>query len=164
MKVFDRSGVFFKFHGDIIKWRWPWARNLFSATYHSSLLNRDFNSFKEYWVSCGEDRALIKFSSGTGKLHGFELTEEILPQWSARLWPNEFIVCMFNVNPMAKGPKFWSMLDKFKRSELLKDVVILRCKDKTEMETLLDAIDVNFASAISLFNGQLQGSNSQGTY
>jgi hypothetical protein len=159
MKVFGRSGISFKYHGDVLLWKWPWARGLYGAPYHSSFLTKDFNNFNEYWILFGEDRAFIKIGGGKGKIHGFDLTEEVIPQWSSRVWPNEYIVCLFNIDPSAKGPKFWSIIDKEKRIELLKDVVVLRCKDKTEMNNLLDSIDKNFASAIGVFNGSLVGSN-----
>lgn len=164
MKIFNSSGVFFKYHGDVVQWMWPWARNKYSAPYHSSFLTRDFNNFRDYWLLYGEDRALVKLSNGDGRLHGFDLMLEIIPQWLSRIWPNEFVICLSNVNTEVKGPKFWSMLREDQRYEFLKDIVILRCKDNSEMETLLESIDIGFASAIGVFNGEILGSNYLGGY
>ena len=162
MKLFDKSGVFFKYQGDVLKWKWPWARKLHGYPYHSFVLNRDFNSFREYWAMQGADGAMIKLSGGSGRIHGFDLVEDVLPRWSARLWPNEYLVCLTNVNPKAKGPKFWAMIDQAKRTELLQDVVILCCKDKTEMENLLNSIDRSFAVAFGMLNGEIIGETSMG--
>ena len=155
MKFFNSLGVNFKYHGDVITWMWPWARTPIGNPYHSSLLNRDFNSFSEYWVSQGEERAFLKLSGEGGKLYGFDLIEQVIPFWSSRIWPNEYLVCLTDVNPKSKGPKFWALLDSKKRSSLLKDVVVLRCKDLTEMEVLLDSIDISFAKAFGVLNGAI---------
>jgi hypothetical protein len=159
MKLFDRSGLFFKYHGDVIQWRWPWARSVNRSTYHSALLNRDFNSFKDYWTSYGEDRALLKLGKSYSRMQGFDLHEEVLPQWAARTWPNEHVICLVDIDIQAKGPKFWSMLTPAQRSELYKDVVVLRCKDKTEMQHLVESISPSFARAYAVVNGDIIDTN-----
>lgn len=103
----------------------------------------------------GQDRALLQASTGDGKVHGFDLIRELLPEWSARIWPNEFLVCLCHIDPAARSQRFWSMLKKEQITEMLKDVVVLRCKDLTEMETLIESIDRNFADAVGVCNGRL---------
>jgi hypothetical protein len=83
----------------------------------------------------------------------------VLPQWTARTWPNEHVICLVDVDLVAKGPKFWAMLNPAQRLELYKDVVVLRCKDKTEMQTLVESISSNFAKAFALFNGEMLATN-----
>ena len=114
----------------------------------------DFNSFSEYWKAVGEDAAIVKLSTGVGRMYGFDL-KEIIGEWSARLWVNEYIVFMDIHDPSRKGPDFWSRLNAKQREGLRKDCVILKCSDRSEMVNLIDSIDYNFAEATGYLNGEV---------
>lgn len=149
----SRQGYSYKYHGDEVLKYWPWVRKNSFAKYYSSLLSRDFNSFPEYWKIIGEETALVKLTtSSTSKMSGFSLSE-VIELWSARLWVNEFIVVLTDINPGAKGPGFWSRLTRDQRTSLGEDVVVLRCKDRSELTHLVDSTDPTFACAMGLLNG-----------
>lgn len=107
----------------------------------------------------GEDEALVKASgSAGGKLYGFSVLD-LIQYWSSRLWMNQYVVVLLDVDLGAKGPEFWSRLTKDQKTSLSNDVVVLRCKDKTELMHLTDSIDPTFALAYGLLNGTLLVSN-----
>ena len=160
MKV-SKEGFSFKYHGDVVLRYWPWIYSKYK--YRSQLLSRDFNSFPEYWMAVGEESTLIKTTHSTGKLSGFDI-KEVLGQWSARLYPAEYIVILFDINHGAKGPSFWSRLTVKQKSTLLKDYVVLRCKDKNGASALIESIAPQFASAFVFLNGEELGSNLGGNW
>lgn len=147
-------GIVFKYHGDEILRYWPWSKRDSKSSYHSTLYSRDFNSFNEYWRMVGEETSLVKSSFGKGNLLGFDLID-VLKFWSARMWVGEPIVVLMAVDPSLKGPSFWARLTSAQRENLLKDIVVLKCTDKSEMKTLVDSIDPSFAEATGLLNGRV---------
>jgi len=155
----NRLGYSYKYHGDEIIRYWPWVSKEKRGKYHSTLFSRDFNSFPAYWKMVGEDEALIKASVSAGdKLYGFSVLD-LIQYWSARLWMNQYVVILLDVNLGSKGPEFWSRLTRDQKESLNNDIVVLRCKDKTELLHLTDSIDPSFATAYGLLNGTLLVSN-----
>lgn len=153
MKV-TKLGFSFKYHGDEILRYWPWVKRSSSTVYRSELYSRDFNSFNEYWRMVGEETSIIKSIFGQNKIGGFNF-KEVLGFWSSKLWVGEYIVVLMSVNPAMKGPSFWSRLTAKQRDSLLQDVVVLRCNDRKEMESLIDSIDVSFAEAYGILSGKV---------
>lgn len=153
-------GVVFKYHGDEITRYWPWVKKRLQSTYHSSLLYRDFNSFKEYWKIVGEDTQITKVSTSSDKMIGFSF-RETLAHWSAKMFPNEHLVILIEPDPRRKGPAFWSRLSPTQRIHMMNDVVVLRCKDETEMNSLLWSIDPQFSDAMAILNGDVINSNDE---
>lgn len=151
---FHQLGISFKYHGDEITRYWPWIKKSLKSTYHSALFSRDFNSFNEYWRLVGEETTLIKLTTSVGKMQGFSLSR-VAAEWASRIWVNEYLVIMCDVDPGSKGPSFWFRLSPTQRTSLLEDVVVLRCKDETEMETLIDSISPSFSTAYGCLNGQV---------
>lgn len=147
-------GYIFRYHGDEITRYWPWKKAASNSVYYSALLSRDFNSFPEYWMAVGEDTAMIKLSTGVGRMYGFDL-KDIVGNWSARIWLNEYIVFLNIHDPAEKGPDFWSRLSTKQCESLQKDCVILKCNDRSEMVTLVDSVDYNFAEATGYLNGEV---------
>lgn len=156
---FTRDGYVYKYYGDEITRFWPWSYH--EAKYYSTLLTRDFNSFNEYWKMVGEESALIKLSSGEGLLYGFDY-EDVLCQWSSRLFVNEHIVILTDINYGAKGSEFWNRLSKKQNIHFHKDIVILKCNDYSEMERVVGFVDEEFAMAWGVLNGEILMDNTSG--
>lgn len=152
---FSKTGVTFKYHGDQLTWRWPWSRNGMER-YYSTIYTQDFNSLSEYWKHVGVvEEALVKSS---GKLEAYSELE-VLSVWVRRLYPTSHVVVLTNLDASAKGISFWSRLPKDQVEHLLKDVIVLRCKDKTEVFRLVDSVEATFADAFGFSFGQLIETN-----
>jgi hypothetical protein len=57
------------------------------------------------------------------------------------------IVVLTNINIEAKNLAFWAKVPLMEMPHFMKDVIILRCKDKTEAIRLVENITTDFASA-----------------
>lgn len=88
------------------------------------------------------------------KLLGFD-QEEILSQWVYLKFPFDHIVILTDINVEAKNIQFWAKVPSFERQQFLKDVVVARYKDKSEVEKLVDNIAPEFASAFGYSGGML---------
>lgn len=155
----NRLGYSYKYHGDEITRYWPWVSEENKGKYHSSLFSRDFNSFPEYWKFVGEEESLVKTStSKDGRMYGFSMLE-VIQYWSSRLWLNQYIVALVDVDPASKGSDFWNRLTRDQKENLNQEIVILKCKDRTELMNLTDSIDPSFATSYGLLNGNLLVSN-----
>jgi hypothetical protein len=153
-------GVSFKYHGDELTWYWPWVGKTFKATYFSSLFSRDFNSLKDYWKAVGKEEALSRLTTCDGKVYGASY-KEVIAEWSKRIWPGEFLVAMLEPDYSMKGPAFMARLTSQQRHRMMQDVVILRAKDKTEAEHLLESIDITMSEAYLVHNGNVLLSNNE---
>jgi hypothetical protein len=152
-----KFGLLFSYHGDQMLWRWPWARQTpGSETFYSSLYIRDFSNLQEYWKHVGILHAsLLKTPD---KIQAFTWIE-ILTIWVSQVYPAENLLILTNLEASAKGMSFWSRLPKDVVQDLLQDVVIFRCKDKSELFHLLDSIPSKFADAYAFSAGHFLDSN-----
>ncbi len=166
---FNKHGYLFRFHGDEILRYWPWAtesaetaaateeRKKRVGSYRSSIYERDFNSFSEYWMMVGEERALIKAAT-TGKVIGFN-NSEVIGKWSSQIWVNEIVVILTDINFAGKERTFWNTLTAHQRTQFIKDVVVLKCRDKNEASELVTSISPDFATATTYLNGKVLFNN-----
>jgi len=83
------------------------------------------------------------------KLVGFDYST-ILVEWAKQKYPNQSLVILTNINVQAKSLEFWAKIPANSIGFFQKDVAILRCKDQTEMNTLIDNIPEEFADAIGI--------------
>jgi hypothetical protein len=95
---------------------------------------------------------------GTPKLTGFD-NLDILSVWVNAKYSGCNIVLLTDINVEAKDLEFWARIPKGQAMEFLKDIVILRCKDKTEIKKLIPSIGSKFALAYGFSNGKLILSN-----
>lgn len=150
-----KSGLVFKYHGDKITKYWPWVKR---GYYYSELFSEDFNNFRDYWRMVGVESELIRAVHSVGRMSGFG-PQEVTGQWSARLYPGEYVVILEDIDLISKGPRFWSRLTSKQKDTLRKGVVVFCCKDRNEAADLVDSIDTNFANAYAFLNGELLYTN-----
>lgn len=155
---FIKGGIAFRYHGDELVWRWPWARRG-AGKFRSSLYTRDFSDLASYWKHVGVVEASLIRSSN--KLESFSILE-VLSAWVRLFYPSEHVVILMNLEVSAKGMSFWSRLPKNQVEHLLRDVVVLRCSNKREIFKLVDSVPPSFAEAYGFSFGQLTETNLQG--
>lgn len=88
------------------------------------------------------------------KLEGFDYLD-ILHVWVKSEYSGSHVVILTDVNTEAKDVEFWARIPKGQALEFLKDVIILNCKDKTELEKLVPSIGTKFATAYGFSDGEL---------
>lgn len=86
---------------------------------------------------------------------------DILSEWIFLNAPTEYIITLENVDVEEKNINFWARLPSDKRIQFLEDVVIFRCKDRSEMIMLIRNIPIAFATAVGYFEGVKLYSNSE---
>jgi hypothetical protein len=88
------------------------------------------------------------------KLSGFTY-HEILAQWVYSKYYNENLIVLTDINVEAKDIQFWAKVPQTEMGHFLKDVVIVHCKDKGEVQRLVENIHPNFAEAYGFSGGTL---------
>ena len=91
----------------------------------------------------------------SSNLKGYSYANHILLDWLRLRFKHGSYVVMYDINSTQKPNEFWLSLPLKKAVELTKDVVVLKCKNKEEVQDLLTAIDPSFASAIGWVNGNM---------
>lgn len=157
MFKFTREGIIFTYHGDQVLRRWPWGTKGVPV-YSSHLYDRDFNSFREYWMMIGRQEGLVQASSHTGKFRGYHFVD-VLGDWLRHRYGGEYVVVLSNIDYSRRGPDFWSKLPREHIDALSKDVVVLRCQDRTQVSHIVRSVDSGFAVAEGFFNGDIIYSN-----
>jgi hypothetical protein len=97
----------------------------------------------------------------SAKLNGFDF-EEVISQWVYLKYPREHLIILVNINVEAKNIQFWAKVPKTDSKHFLKDLVVLYCKDKTEVLRLVDNIPVEFAEAYGFSAGCMITFNREG--
>lgn len=112
--------------------------------------------FLQLWQSLLAEIALIKFATlkNNKKLTGFDYLD-ILHVWVKTEYSGAHIILLTDINVEAKNLEFWAKIPRGQALEFLKDVVVLFCKDRTELERLISNIGSNFASAYGFSDGDL---------
>jgi hypothetical protein len=101
------------------------------------------------------DPGLISLSRGvTGSTYSQWISESLV-----RMYPNCHVVVLTNINVSAKNVSFWAKVPVLDMPSFTKDVVTLRCKDKSEVVRLVDNISVDFADAKGYSSGKCIASN-----
>lgn len=153
-----KVGITFSYHNDEILYRWPWIVKWGRAKrrFHSSLLTRDFNNFRNYWIMVGEQEAILNKRST--KVEGFHLGD-VLAKWADLMYPDRFVVTLSGMDTTAKPPEFWNRLSRDKAVAMTSEIVALLCKDLSEAEKLITSINPRFAEAYFVFNGKVIDDN-----
>lgn len=150
------NGVYFRYHGDTMLWRWPWLRKNVGK-YWSSRFGSDFYDLANYWQHVGVVETAL--SRSYNKVNGHSMLE-VLSFWATVTYPLENLVVLTNVDVSAKGVSFWARLPKEKVEDLMQDIVVLRCKDRAEVFRLISSTPTSFADAYGFAGGKLVGTNS----
>ena len=153
----NKQGINFKYYGDILLWKWPWVRQgapKFFSKFHS----KDFKSLPEYWAHSGKMEYLASKSYDGIKILGFSYIE-ILNDWVSIHFCTEHVVLVRELDVSAKDVSFWMRIPKDKVKNLVKDIVVLKCKDKTEVFNMMETLDKNFCLAYGYSLGKFVGTN-----
>lgn len=94
----------------------------------------------------------------TDKLVGLTMFD-LISQWACSTHFYSNIIVLTNINVGAKNLQFWAKVPKVDIEHFLKDVVILHCKDRTELLRLIENIPPDFADAWGFGSGQLIQTN-----
>jgi hypothetical protein len=88
------------------------------------------------------------------KLTGFDIGD-LIPEWVKFKYPSEHLIVLTEVNVQAKNIQFWAKIPKTDSQFFLKDLVVLFCKDKSEVIRLVENIPRDFADAKGFSAGEL---------
>ena len=147
----DKEGIWFKYIGDEVCLMWFWNKK--PNRYYSRKLACTFFSIKEYGRYMG---------SATGvkerKVLGLSY-RDVLEGWVNMNFGNEYVIALIDVDISKKNNLFWENIPYIKREAFSKDVVILRCKDLSQQQRIMDSLDPGFATAYAFKAGLLIRSN-----
>lgn len=101
------------------------------------------NPFNYEVITYAMDGVPYKNSS---KLKGFEYPE-LISEWVSMKYPLRHLIVLSNISIEAKNIQFWAKVPKTDILHFVKDVVILHCKDKSEVLRLVENIPSSFADA-----------------
>jgi hypothetical protein len=62
-------------------------------------------------------------------------------------------VILYDINVEAKPATFWRSIPDKDKTQLLSDVVVLKCKDTNEAKALCDSISKDFAESYAIQDG-----------
>jgi hypothetical protein len=96
--------------------------------------------------------------SNSAKLSGFGMCE-LVTEWVASRYPKSHVIVLTNINVSAKNITFWAKVPKPDMVKFLRDIVVLQCKDGTELKRLIDNIPSDFADAWGFYKGQMVDTN-----
>jgi hypothetical protein len=151
----SKRGITFDYNNDELTWFWWWVRTYLSGKYESliySTPNTCFNSLKDYWIYVGSK---LDFEyTQVAKIAGFDYGTVITSWIKAKLRSGYYVV-LYEINMAGKSPSFWRAVPDRLKQEMLKDVVVLKCKDETEALNICHSISSDFAYSICVTNGQV---------
>lgn len=162
---FKREGVTWKYHGDLLLYRWPWLRgrsNGYPSKFKSISFKQDFNSFKDYWYLRG------KFSEKpytvSNRAQGFSM-EALLERWISCdvEFYDKILVVLSDIEVSSRSIDFWKSLGPKEANLFTRDLVILVCKDLDQGFKLVESISKSFANAWLINNGQVLIDNDRDT-
>lgn len=143
----SKKGITFNYNNDEITWIWWWARAT-RCVFFSLIYDRHFPSLKYYWMHVG----LAEKPMPLTKIRGFSL-EAILRAWIKVNLRIGYYVVLYNINVQSKPTSFWRSIPDKDKTQLLSDIVLLKCKDSDEVVSLCDSISTDFASALGVQDG-----------
>lgn len=103
-------------------------------------------------------KGLAKLIFGDSKLQSRSYTS-IIDDWVAFNFVNQIVIVLTNINVQVKNIDFWAKIPVEQKIKFMEDVVILRCKDKSEMMMLIGNIGQDFAEAKGYIDGELFAHN-----
>lgn len=155
---FCLEGIWLPYKDDEILWYWPWTKPYYNWGYvedyyslYSLNLDQKALSFKEY-------KKEYASSGMKAKVEGFVLTD-LLHNWIKVKLRNGHFVVLYDINVSSKSTSFWTRIPSRYKKEMVKDIVVLRCKDKKEAIFLCNSIEEDFASAVAVSNADIVSIN-----
>jgi hypothetical protein len=153
MKI-TKEGITFTYNDDDFTWIWWWERT-YSYKFRSAIYGLHFSSLKSYWMHVGRqnDHPMIKH-----KIEGFNY-QSLIETWVKRYFSTGCYLVLDNVNLDAKPASFWRTVPEDLRIQFNEDVIVLKCKDYSELKSLCESIELNFANASGFSDGDLVSYN-----
>lgn len=151
----SREGLHFRRHGDTILLRWPWAQG---TRFSSSLYAYDFNNFRDYWLHVGGLEGALRSAEKTERIRGLRMSE-LLAYYAAHKYAGEHVVVMYDIDPSKKDSAFWKRIPRHQAEQLIKDVAVFRCRDRSEMLHVVQGTPPEFATAYAFENGTIVDCN-----
>lgn len=151
----SREGISFNYCGDTLLRRWPWASG---DRYSSSIHACDFNSLRDYWWHVGALEAKLAKEDSDKSVVGVRMYE-ILADYCKFKYLHSSVVVLYDIDCSQKSSAFWSKLPTKRAVAFAKDVVVLVCKDREQMISVMENIPVVFATAIAVESGVLVDCN-----
>jgi hypothetical protein len=146
------TNLFFKFFykGDTIYYYWPWIRHIHLAgKYYSVYLSEFFSFFYNYNILRDNTTEFLN-----DKIRGLNITS-ILEEWVLLKYPHEVLVILIDIDVSTKPMSFWATIPYAKEVLFTKEVIILKCKDRRQMEQIVDSTSITFATAIGYVAGKV---------
>lgn len=149
---FEKQGIVFEYHDDIIMRFWPWKKEQGSSPYYSVKLENRFGSFSDYWKQIGVLEQVLQQRSS--KLSSYDW-EDILLDWlRGQLHLGSFIA-LYDLDLSKRPAEFWARIPPEKRIHFNKDLVIMKCKDLNQAYDIADSIAPAFGKAVIIEDGQI---------
>lgn len=149
MKI-SKQGITFNYNNDEITWLWWWKRTNSNCPYFSLVYNYWFLNFRQYWLKVGGSERNLP----TSKIQGYSM-ENLISSWIKFNCRTGCYVLLYDINVESKPASFWRTIPDRDKTQLLADVVLLRCKDWDEIQRLCDSITTNFATAAGIKDGHI---------
>ncbi len=143
MKI-NKEGIWIK--SGILIYSWPWNKKVEAEFIYPDTRKGRLLKAAEY---LGKYRITAE-----EKVQGYSLEDLVLCWIKNSLQYGQYVV-LYDINVSKKSSEFWTIIPEHQKVNLTKDMVLLTCKDVAQVKTLCDSIDINFASAIGVSNGEI---------
>jgi hypothetical protein len=81
--------------------------------------------------------------------------QDIVQAWVEDNFKGEYVIVLTEIDLTKKPSVFWENIPYIKKIAFNNEVVVLRCKDKGQMDRIIDSIEPGFAIAWGFKGGQL---------
>lgn len=155
---FTKKGIWFIHNKDYICYNWFWNRSA-GNNYYSQKFSINFPSLKAYekyadHIGYSGPEADIKSKNIFGLNY-----EDIIREWVQLNFGSECIVILTDIDVSQKSMDFWDSIPYVKKVVFTKEVVVLKCKDFSQVEQIVNSVERKFASAFGFKAGTLVYTN-----
>jgi len=146
-----KQGLWFNHMGDKICLMWFW--NPLPNRYFSKKLHCTFSSMKEYKKYMGspvgvKERNVIGFNY-----------MDLVRTYIGLNFSGEYVIVLTDIDLSKRPSVFWENIPYIKKMAFTNEVVVMRCKDAGQMDTIMVSIEPTFAVAWGFKDGELVSSN-----
>jgi hypothetical protein len=145
----DKHGVWFSYESDNLCRHWPWRVFFKDMLYTSERYNRSFG-IAEYLKFAGSTESGLSMK----KIEGFSYLD-ILHDWIRVNHRSGYRVVLYDIDVSFRPTDFWRKIPAENALLLNKDVVVLYCKDASQVIAICESINVDFANALGFKDGNL---------
>ena len=147
----NTKGIWFNYMGDRICIMWFW--NSLPNRYFSEKLHCTFSSIKEYKKYMGS-------AIGMKERNIFGMSyKELIGDWVGMNFDGEHVLVLTDIDLTQKPDYFWENIPYLRKVAFSEEVVILKCKDFSQLQRIVDSIEPGFANAWGYRAGMLITTN-----